>query len=127
MVDIKMNDEWQLTPAANGDAPVTGETEGLLQTIKIEAMTQEGELFYDADFGWSLMDFIQAQDTELTRIEIEARIRQKLEKYEEIVADSITILQKWSPDALTVSVRFLLTDGTGQGIVVSLDRVEVTV
>ena len=71
MTDIKLDDEWQLTPAASGDAPLTDDVEGLLQTIRTESITQEGELFYDTDFGWSLLDFIHAQETDLAKIEIE--------------------------------------------------------
>ena len=65
MIDIKLDDNWQLTPAASGDAPLTDDEEGLLQTIRTESMTQEGELFYDEEFGWSLLDYIHAQESDL--------------------------------------------------------------
>ncbi len=64
--DIKLTDEWQLTQAADGDAPLCSGLECLYQNIALEAVTQKGDLFYDIDFGWSLYDFIQSEDDELT-------------------------------------------------------------
>lgn len=89
MTDIKLNDNWQLTPAASGDTPLTDDLEGLLQTIRTEAITQEGELFYAPDFGWSLLDFLHAQESDLVKIEIDSRIRKKIAKYDEIIAGTV--------------------------------------
>lgn len=127
MVDIKMSNEWQLTPAATGDAPLTSATEGFLQTLRIEALTQEGDLFYDEKFGWSLLDFMQAEETELNKIEIESRIRRKMALHEEIVAESIEIIQKWGKETLGIQVRFRLTDESEHTMLIDLNRVEVTV
>lgn len=127
MVDIKLDDDWQLTPAATGDAPVTDDESGFLQTLQIEALTQEGELFYDEDFGWSLLDFIHQPDNELTRIEISSRIRRKLTAHEEIIPDSVEISQKWTSDLLNVYIKFQLISGTQQSLTLSLNRVQVEV
>ena len=127
MVDIKLDDNWQLTPAATGDAPVTDDEAGFLQTLQIEALTQEGELFYDEDFGWSLLDFIHQQDNELTRIEISGRIRRKLTAHEEIVPDSVEISQEWTDDLLNIYIKFQLISGTQQSLTLSLNLVQVEV
>lgn len=127
MVDIKLDDDWQLTPAATGDAPITDDESGFLQTLQIEALTQEGELFYDEEFGWSLLDFIHQQDNELTRIEISSRIRRKLTVHEEIVPDSVEISQKWTSDLLNIYIKFQLISGTQQSLTLSLNRVQVEV
>ena len=127
MVDIKLDDDWQLTPAATGDAPVTDDESGFLQTLQIEALTQEGELFYDEEFGWSLLDFIHQQDNELTRIEISSRIRRKLTVHEEIVPDSVEISQEWIDDLLNIYIKFQLISGTLQSLTLSLNRVQVEV
>lgn len=127
MVDIKLDDDWQLTPAATGDAPITDDESGFLQTLQIEALTQEGELFYDEDFGWSLLDFIHQQDNELTRIEISSRIRRKLTVHEEIVPDSVGISQEWTDDLLNICIKFQLISGTQQSLTLSLNRVQVEV
>lgn len=77
MEDIRLDEDWQLTRAADGDAPVVEGLEEFLQEIRLESMTQEGDLFYDSEYGWSLLDFIQRDDSELTRLEIQDRIRRK--------------------------------------------------
>ena len=127
MTDIKHNDEWQLTPAAYGDAPVTDDVEGLLQTIRTESITQEGELFYDTDFGWSLLDFIQSQETDLAKVEIESRIKKKLAKYDEIMSDTVEIQQEWKNSVLYIMVSFKLNDGTGHKIETNLNRIGVEI
>lgn len=127
MTDIKLDGEWQLTPAASGDAPVTDDVEGLLQTIKTESITQEGELFYDTDFGWSLLDFIHAQETELAKIEIESRIKRKLAKYDEIVPDTAEVQQAWKNGVLYIMVSFKLYDGTDHKVETSLNRIGVEI
>lgn len=127
MTDIKLNDNWQLTPAASGDTPLTDNLEGLLQTIRTEAITQEGELFYDPDFGWSLLDFLHAQESDLVKIEIDSRIKKKLAKYEEIISGTVEIQQIWNSDTLNITVTFKLTDGTKHKVETSLNRIEVSV
>ena len=49
--DIRLSDDWQLTPATNGDAPLCAALDCLYQNIILEALTQKGDLFYDLDFG----------------------------------------------------------------------------
>lgn len=49
--DIRLNDEWQLTQAADGDAPLCSGLDCLYQNIALEAITQPGDLFYDPSFG----------------------------------------------------------------------------
>lgn len=127
MVDIKLNNVWQLTPAADGDVPLTDSEGGLLQNIRTESITQEGELFYDTDFGWSLLDFIHAQESDLVKIEIESRIKKKLLKYDEILSNTVVIQQIWKNDKLNIAVTFKLTDGTEHKIETSLNRIEVEI
>lgn len=127
MTDIKMSEDWRLTQATDGDAPVTNGTDELLQRIRMEAMTQAGELFYDESWGWSLAEFLQAEDSDFTRLEIEQRIKSKLRKYEEI--NSRTVQVGFVPQAtgLLVEVRFELATGEDAAIGIQLDRVSVEV
>ena len=54
--DIRLNSEWQLTQATDGDAPLCSGLECLYQNIVLEALTQPGDVFYDAEFGWGVLD-----------------------------------------------------------------------
>ena len=74
--DIRLTAAWELTRAADGDAPLCSGLDCLYQNIILEALTQPGDLFYDAAFGWGLYDFIQSEDGDLVRLEIAQRARQ---------------------------------------------------
>lgn len=125
--DIKLDKNWQLTQATNGDAPIISDTDCLIQDIKIESLTQEGELFYDLEYGWSLLDFMHQDDDDLIRLEIKERVREKLEKRPEVEIESLQVEIQFDDDELRLKVLFNLTDGEEQEIDVALDRVEVEV
>lgn len=126
--DIKLTESWQLTQATNGDAPIIADIECLIQDIKLEALTQEGELFYDSDYGWSLLDFIQSDDDDLIRLEIKERVKSKLERRSEIDIESVQTGIQFEEDALRLKVSFRLSNG-GQdySIDIELSRVNVEV
>lgn len=127
MTDIKLNEDWELTASASGDAPVVSGMDCYIQTLRIEALTQEGELFYDTGFGWSLMDFMHAQDDELTRTELEGRCLKKLAVHTEIQAASISVSQIWSDEQIQLLIRFKTVDGTDWELPISISRIKVVV
>ncbi len=106
LLDIQLDAEWQLTPSAGGDFLTLTGYDCLLQEIQVEALTQEGDLWYDSGFGWSMLDFIHMEDSELTRLEIEQRIREKLSWYQEVETSSIQIRIDAANDILQVRIRF---------------------
>ena len=128
MVDIRLDEDWRLTQAATGDAPVVTDMDCILQDIRLESLTQEGELFYDRDYGWALLDFIQADDSELIRTAIDTRIRKKLSRRDYIDTPSIKTQITFSEETLTVRVtfRFIANEQT-YSIITSLDRIRVEV
>ena len=128
MVDIRLDEDWRLTQAATGDAPVVTDMDCILQDIRLESLTQEGELFYDRDYGWALLDFIQADDSELIRTAIDTRIRKKLSRRDYIDTTSIKTQITFSEETLTVRVtfRFIANEQT-YSIITSLDRIRVEV
>lgn len=126
--DIKLDDGWQLTQATNGDAPLIADTDAFLQDVKLESMTQEGELFYDRDYGWSLLDFLHSPDDETTRLEVEERVRSKLAARDEIDVESISVEAEFMEDYLSIHASFRLTSSAEtQQVQVSLDRVNIEV
>lgn len=104
--DIRLSDDWTLTQATSGDAPTLSDKDCLLQTIKLEALTQEGELFYDESWGWSLLDFIHSDDSDLIRLEIENRVKDKLINYEVIDVDTIQVATVFDEESFTVQALF---------------------
>lgn len=89
--DIRLSVTWQLTQAADGDAPLCSGLDCLYQNIALEAVTQPGDVFYDLEFGWGMYDFIQSADSDLTRLEITERVKSKLRKREVIIPESIQV------------------------------------
>lgn len=126
--DIRLSDDWRLTRAADGDAPICSGFECLYQNIALEAETQKGDLFYDPDFGWSLYDFIQSEDDELVRLELEQRARLGLQKREVILPESIKISVSHDGDTfrLRCSFQFAGEEKTRQ-LTVVVDAVSVEV
>ena len=126
--DIRLDHNWLVTPAANGDALLVSGLECLLQGIRLEALTQEGEVFYDETFGWSLLDFIHAQDDELLRLEIDQRVMTKLARRTVIDPETIRTSVELIGDAIVIRTSFSFTDSdqTVQ-LDVELDRVKVEV
>lgn len=131
MTDIKLSDEQQIINAANGETLLTTDIEELIQSIKLEAMTQEGELFYDLSYGWSLYDFIQRDNDELFSVELNDRAKNKLKKYEEIDQDTINItteVDEEESDIMHFQISFKrITENTTYSVDVSLSRISVEV
>lgn len=126
--DIKLDSSWHLTQAATGDAPLVSGFDCIMQDIRLEAMTQAGELFYDTEWGWSLLDFVQSEDDELTIIEIGERIREKLERREIVDSETISTEVKLEDDALKVFTTFcFIGDSQTYSVSVTVDRVNVEV
>lgn len=128
MEDIRVDDDWQLTRAANGDAPVISDDEEFIQSIKLESMTQEGDLFYDLEYGWSLLDFIHSTDSELIRIAIQERIRSKMSRRSEIDISSLQVKVSFLDDVLYSEIQFKKKSSDKRyTLVVALDRVRMEV
>lgn len=126
--DIRLSDEWQLTQAADGDAPLCSDLECLYQNITLEALTQPGDLFYDLSFGWGLYDFIQSEDDDLTRLEIAQRARSGLQKRKVILPESIQIEVDFEDDAFVLRCYFEFDEEEeGRALTVIISAVDVEV
>lgn len=126
--DIRLSDEWQLTQATDGDAPLCSDLECLYQNIILEALTQPGDLFYDLSFGWGLYDFIQSEDDELTRLEIAQRARVGLQRREVIRPESIQIDVDFEDDTFVLRCYFEFDEeeeGRTLTVIISAVNVEV--
>ena len=126
--DIRLSDEWLLTQAADGDAPLCSGLECLYQNIILEALTQPGDLFYDPAFGWGLYDFIQSEDDALTRLEIAQRARTGLQRREVILPESIQVDVDFEDDAFVLRCNFQFDEeAEGRTLTVIISAVDVEV
>lgn len=126
--DIRLNDAWQLTQAADGDAPLCSELDCLYQNIVLEALTQPGDLFYDPEWGWGLYEFIQSEYDELTQLEISQRVRGRLQRREVILPESILVNLVLQEDALVIRASFQLAgEDSPRQLNIVIDSVSVEV
>ena len=128
ITDMCLDQDYQLLPYANGDATLIDGNACFLQTLKLEAAACEGDLWYDPDWGWSLLDFKDALQDDLVALEISQRVRQKLSAHEEIAVDSIQITMHWETDSISISTAFrLLTDNQIRSLKINIGSTEIEV
>lgn len=108
--DIMLGDGLQIVKGADGDFALVNDFDCLKQDIICEALTQEGELFYEEDYGWSLLDFIQSEYDELTKAEIVQRVTNKLGQRDEIAKETISVKLVIEDNKLGINARFKLLD-----------------
>lgn len=127
-VDIQLDSDFQPSASGIGEFKTTSESEGILQEITLEALTQEGELFYDKDYGWSLYDFIHVNESELNKIEIAQRCETKLSKYDYVNKESISVSISFEDEQTLISISFKIIDSDiVNNITLLLDRVNIEV
>lgn len=106
--DIMLDDNGQ--PVANqyGDFETVIQKNCWIQDIHNEALTEEGELFYEEDngtesYGFSLLDFVQAEHDEFFESELVQRIKEKLSTRVDV--DERTIIPIITTDGKNVNVK----------------------
>ena len=124
--DIMLDANGQPVPDDNGDFRLVSGDECWHQDLRMEAQTEEGELFYededgDEAYGFGMLDFVHAEDDDdgLTRMEILQRVSGKLAKREYIdqgktiqnlefhdgrITDEVTISKQNSDDAYNIEL-----------------------
>lgn len=130
-IDIMLDGNGQPVSDGNGDASLVEDDACWLQDLRNEAVTEEGELFYeseegDASYGWGLLDFMQGEYDGFTRMEIQQRIRSKLSKRDYIDADSIQTEVDFDGHLYHVTVTFQ-KNGNKYSISIEGNGVEVIV
>lgn len=126
--EIRLSEDWELTAASTGDAPVCSGWDCFLQDIKLEAISQPGELFYDPEWGWGLLEFLQSEDNAFTRLEISQRVKDKLSRRSEINVTTINLGFEFQEETLLLHVKFQMKDESRtQLVTLELSRVNMEV
>ncbi len=110
----------------NKDAVVIDEVQEIVQNIKIEVITIEGDVWYDLEFGWSIYEFLHRPIDDMLKLELHQRITNKLAKRDEIEKDTIEINFVEGDDKLVIKIKMVILDKETE-LTVSLDRLTVTV
>jgi phage baseplate assembly protein W len=128
MTDIQIDNYGEPVNAANKDVLLISDDNELLQDIKMEAKTAEGDCFYDSEYGWSLLDFLQAEIDDLTILEIQQRIKDKLKKHTEINQQTVNITITEKLNIVEIKIRFrMITSDADYELDVTLDRINAEV
>ena len=127
--DLMMDDNGQPVVSAAGENLMVSGIDSFLQDVRNEAVTMEGECFWDADYGWSMLDFIQQERDELLQTKISNRVKQKLSRRSEINQQSITVAVSFLDDDVTaVKVAFKIKNSdVSYEIDLNVDGVETEV
>lgn len=127
--DIKLDSSWQITKDVTGDfLRTTSDYECILQEIALEALTQEGELFYDEGFGWSLLDYLHSGNDEMQELEIGQRVKGKLSWYEEIDINSIKVAVLLGDENCKIQAAFKFVGSDEEyNLQLQLDRINAEV
>lgn len=83
--DIMLDKNGQPVPDRNGDFATVSGDECWQQDLRLEAATEEGELFYETEdgdeaYGFGMLDFAHAENDEFAQTEISQRVRGKIGK-----------------------------------------------
>lgn len=127
MIDILLDENYQPLSDISGEAQIVSDYDCVLQDIKLEAITTEGELFYDTTYGWSLLDFINSENDELNLVEIKQRIYDKMKKRDYVDASSLNVTIEFEEDIIIIYISFKFTDGTAENIEIVLNKLEIEV
>ena len=132
-IDILLDEMGQPVSDRDGDAALVSDDACWLQDLKNEALTEEGELFYEGEsgngrYGWGLLDFLQGEADDFFLLEIQQRIRSKMTKRSYIDAASIKISIDHDGHQCHIQITFRRNDSsTEYNIDIKSDGVEVIV
>lgn len=93
----------------SGDLILTSDRESLLQDLRNELTSFDGDLFdaEDGEYGYELQEFINLEADEINRLELEQRLLTKLKASECINPDEIIIeITKWDYSGITMTASF---------------------
>lgn len=112
MEDIMLDKDGNFVAAADGDMETVQDMDCLVQDVSHMLLTYPGDLWAHTDYGIGIQRYIQAEDTELYRLEISQLIRLGLAQDERIDADSIEVdIESLERDHITVKISFQASDG----------------
>ena len=131
--DIMLDEDGQPMSEGYGDFSLVSSDSCWLQDIKNEALTEQGELFYedeqgDASYGWGLLDFMQGEYDDFTQMEIQQRVCSKLSKRDYIDVGSIQTEVDFDGHLYHIKIAFRKKDSSREyNIDIESNGVEVIV
>lgn len=103
-----MDDDGNFVVASNGDTETVSGDRCLLQDVKHRLLTYPGDLWTDSEYGAGVQRYIQAEDTEMNRLELKQQIKIRIAMDPRIDQESIKVtISSWERDKISVVLTFL--------------------
>lgn len=94
--------------AADGDAETVADVECLTQDAVHLLLTFPGDLWAHEDYGAGVQYFIQTENTELNRIELEQTIKTRLRQDDRIEKESVRVeITGWDLERISITALFV--------------------
>lgn len=109
--DIALDASGQALVAANGELILTDGVDTGVQDVRLRLFTRLGELFYDADFGSLIHDWILEESTAATRAALASEVIMRVELDTRVVVGSVSCaIQRWDETSVTALLQFSFVD-----------------
>jgi hypothetical protein len=108
MEDIQLDEKGNFIRAANGDTKTVQDLYCLIQDVKHLLLTFPGDLWQHQQYGAGIQRFVQAEDTELNRLDFEQTIKLAVATDDRVEPESIRVeITSWTRETISVRVAFL--------------------
>lgn len=105
--DILLDENGNFVVAANGDMETVSGDNCLLQDVRHRLLTFPGDLWTDTEYGAGIQRYIQAEDTEMNRLELQQRIKTRIAMDTRIDQESIKVtISSWERDKISIVLTF---------------------
>lgn len=131
--EILLDQDFQPIINMAGELDLVHGMECWLQDIRLEAMTEQAELFYEDDqgkysYGFGLLDFQQKEYTDFIKIEIQQRVKNKLSKRRYIDERTISTVIYYHDGIYKLHITFKRNDVREEyNLNIEINKVEVIV
>ena len=121
--DILLDETMQPVVAANGELVLSTGRETVLQDIRLRFFIYLGELFYDAEFGSIIRDWVHDENTPLNRRSLCAEVVRRLHLDPRVAPGSgACSVAEWDENGITLNGSFRLIDETNTfNLVITMD------
>ncbi|MCP4162603.1 MAG: GPW/gp25 family protein [Deltaproteobacteria bacterium] len=106
--DVKLDSNFQVVSAANGEVVLTEGSETGVQDIRLRFKTPKGSLFYDPDYGSELFKYYYAENTKGNRLGIVSEIRSCLNADPMVKHNSVkAAVKSWDEKGVVVDFSWV--------------------
>lgn len=125
-VDIGFDEDFITLPT--GDVETVDGRKCLLQDIRHRLITPRGDLWAHPEYGVRVYEFLQDEDTEINRLDLQQMIAGEIEQDPRVVPGSASVeVISWDRDRIRLRATFQpVDDGNPINLVLGYSLMEIT-